>query len=1288
MQPFPQSNLDPDRGPRSRLRLAVVAALTVCAAGIGLLVSPVFGAGAGPLTVDGSGHWFEYADSGDPYFMAGSGGPEGYLYYSDSRKQSIVDQLIANDVRAIYIHAVRSDGGDGGSDQNPFRDKSNPGSGVDPAVLGNWDRYLSQLDDAGIVTWFHLYDDGARPYGACNPDLPQGEKDFVKALVERFRDYQHLVWLPTEEHIIKACGNNSVDVEKAKSLAAEIRKYDAVHPVGVHHNNGQSNQYLGNTDIDVFSQQICQNGEDSVDGLHEAGEWGEDVYVMAECHPWHKDLLDDGDRTTLRQGFWASVMAGGYVLFYDAWESTDPSQDMLADLGRINAFMDTTRFAETEPADQLAAGGTRWVLANESNDLYILYSNTGPSDLGVQGITAGSYQLSWFNPVDGNRVAQTVDVGGGIATFPVPGGMGAEVALYLQPADAPPPPSNPEPTTPVPTNPEPTTPEPTNPEPDGPETRRAPMEDAYLQNSKAYNTTHLRVESGSRHRVTYLRFDTSDVAATGSVRLELTVSDDPGTGTVTVSKGVGGAWTDSDLSVANAPKAAEVLASVQSSFKTGNKVLFDLPADVVSGEVLDLVIEIDAGGVSDVAFDSTAADNPPALLIGGSGPTGPTVTSSPDPTVAPDPTPTPTGPAPTSPAIPGLGVNCGVVTLEAESLAVNGAWRTAQAPQASGGRYIVWEGLSESANNNSPADVITHKVRIDRPGSYRFSWAMRQPDNVESDKANDSWLNFPDASRFGPTGGGDYPEFVKVYGNSKGSFAYSATADVNHSKSTMAIEYDRPGIYTMQIAGRSHGHQIDRIVLHHESISRADALAGPANGCTDGTAPVDPVVVDPVVVPVVVDPVVVDPGPGGGDGTGPGEGRQNVTYRPTTDVVPNPERGFHRGAGNMGSAYKDGYRLVRDYVRLDDYRDRPLDQRVFGEVDDLAAEARKAGVKIVLRFSYNFGKAPDASMSRIDQHLGQLEPVLRRNSDVIAVLQAGFVGAWGEWHSSTNGIDDAGQKAKVRAALLDVLPDDRMIQLRYPDDLMDMERAALSSQRAFTAADQARTGHKNDCFLANEHDAGTYTPMSRKAEFQTYLAALTEYTVMGGETCQVSYPNQRTGCATALAELDRFNWDYLNLDFYGNTIDKWRSDGCFGEIERRLGYRYRMLSATANTSVASGGRLGIELDIANEGFGKLYNPRPLNVVLLNESTGRRYRMTAAADARKVLPTGGSKATVDLSVVVPGSVPSGTYSVHVELPDGSARLADDARYSVRFANASTWRASLGVNDLSLDVTVGR
>ncbi len=1109
---------------RRRLRTLVAALFAVAGiVGIGVAVglqraSADPSSGVGPLTVDDSGHWFQYAGNGEPYFMAGSGGPEGFLYYSDSRKQSIVDQLIRNDVRAIYIHAVRSNGGDGGGDENPFVG-NNPSNGVDPAVLDEWDRYLSQLDDAGIVTWFHLYDDGARPYGACNPDLPAGEKQFIQTMVERFRGYQHLVWLPTEEHIIKACSDNSVDVEKAEAIAAEIRRYDDVHPVGVHHNNGQSNQYLGNTDIDVFSQQVCQQSRfTSVDGIHTAGEFGEDVYVMAECHPWHKDLLDAGQRTTLRQSFWASVMAGGYVLFYDAWESTDPTEDMLADLGRINAFMDTTRFAETVPADQLAAAGTKWVLGNEASDIYIAYSNTDPSSMGVQGLSAGTYDLGWFDPVSGQTVSQTVTVGNGTATFPVPGQFGAEVALSIEPSDGVPPTTTPPTTSPSTTNPPTTTPPTTGPSTTGPSTTGPPTtnppttvpvgprlvlnaaEDAYLQNGKRFNHGQIRLEHGGRTRVGYVRFDTSRLGDAAAVRLDVTVGSDPGSGTITVSRGNGGDWTADTLSTGNAPTAGVVLGTATGSFSSGQQLTFTVPADAIDGDVLDLVITHDGAGRDDVSIAASEGGKGPKLVVT----TG-------------DGNPTTTVPATTVPS------------------------------------------------TTAPSTSVP--------------------------------------STTGPT------------------------------------------------------------------------LTTP-----------------PTTNPPTTNPPTSNTTPTGDVAT--------VTFRGTDAVIANPERGFHEGASvrdstggsntsvsRFESMRDDGITLARMYIRLDDYRNRPIPDALIDNLDELFGNARRAGVKIIPRFSYNFGSAPDASVGRIEQHIDQVTPVLRRNSDVIAVLQAGFIGAWGEWHSSSNNLTNPTDRARIRSALFEALPNDRMVQFRYPDDIIEFEATPLTRAAAFTGSARSRTAHKNDCFLANEHDAGTYIPLSRKGEFYDYLSDMTEFTAMGGETCQVSAGSQRTACPTALTELELFHWDYLNLGFYGNTINKWRNDGCFDEINNRLGYRFEMRSATAARTAAAGGRLGLELRVANEGFGKLYNPRPVNVVLINNTTGAQTRIERIGDARGAMPLPGSTATLDLSVAVPSNLARGTYSIHLELPDGASSLAGDPRYSIQMANAGTWRAGSGTNDLGLDVVIG-
>ena len=57
------------------------------------------------------------------------------------------------------------------------------------------------------------------------------------------------------------------------------------------------------------------------------------------------------------------------------------------------------------------------------------------------------------------------------------------------------------------------------------------------------------------------------------------------------------------------------------------------------------------------------------------------------------------------------------------------------------------------------------------------------------------------------------------------------------------------------------------------------------------------------------------------------------------------------------------------------------------------------------------------------------------NEDVLFVMYAGFIGAWGEWHTSKNFVDGPGGKdarKRVMDALLAAAPPTRRIALRYP----------------------------------------------------------------------------------------------------------------------------------------------------------------------------------------------------------------------------------------------------------------
>ncbi|CAM9648942.1 unnamed protein product, partial [Ectocarpus fasciculatus] len=198
------------------------------------------------------------------------------------------------------------------------------------------------------------------------------------------------------------------------------------------------------------------------------------------------------------------------------------------------------------------------------------------------------------------------------------------------------------------------------------------------------------------------------------------------------------------------------------------------------------------------------------------------------PTVAPvAPTPVAT-PAPVSETS-----GCMVVRMEAEDLPVLGDWRIVNDGDASGGKYITWEGLSEAQNNQDPADgdIMSASIQIPTAGTYSFKWLMRQPEGVESDKGNDAWLNFPDAKRYGPAGTQEaYGTFIKVYGRAtNGEFEYSGTGEDSHGHTQIAIEFEEAGEYAMEISGRSHGLQIDQILVFGEDLSVDEAVAN--TGC-------------------------------------------------------------------------------------------------------------------------------------------------------------------------------------------------------------------------------------------------------------------------------------------------------------------------------------------------------------------------------------------------------------------------------------------------------------------------
>ncbi|MHB8875359.1 MAG: DUF4832 domain-containing protein [Myxococcaceae bacterium] len=419
--------------------------------------------------------------------------------------------------------------------------------------------------------------------------------------------------------------------------------------------------------------------------------------------------------------------------------------------------------------------------------------------------------------------------------------------------------------------------------------------------------------------------------------------------------------------------------------------------------------------------------------------------------------------------------------------------------------------------------------------------------------------------------------------------------------------------------------------------------------------------------PVAGGPDSGPPGSDAGVDAGAEPSLVTVTFTESTAELLNPERGFYdhidlvNGTGFNGVRAK-GMTLALAGVRLDSYRTGPLPQPLLDGLGQGFARVRTAGIKVILRFQYNDGPigAPDASKAQILAHLGQLAPVLQANADVIAFMQAGFIGAWGEWHNSTNGLDNTTDRKAILTALLQALPASRMVQLRTPHHRDEIfPGGPTTAAQAFGGSDGARTGQHNDCFLASADDYGTY--LAPVEQWKTTVAEQCRFTPGGGETCAVNPP--RSDCPSATAELSRLHFTYLNSLYHPQVLSGFTTQGCMPELKRRLGYRLVLEALSHSERVRPGGVLHLKATLRNDGYAPLYNARPLDVVL-GLGTTSHVATLGTLDVRRWEP---GRHTFDVKLRVPANLPEGDYRLSLWLPDAAPALRDRPEYAVRLAN---------------------
>jgi hypothetical protein len=424
-------------------------------------------------------------------------------------------------------------------------------------------------------------------------------------------------------------------------------------------------------------------------------------------------------------------------------------------------------------------------------------------------------------------------------------------------------------------------------------------------------------------------------------------------------------------------------------------------------------------------------------------------------------------------------------------------------------------------------------------------------------------------------------------------------------------------------------------------------------------------------------------------------------YLPNAGAVINPERGFASWVdvvsySNMSFIRAKGNSLGFGYIRLDDFRDQPISAAYLNQISSGFQRVRQSGIKMVVGFSYNFAAGdPDASKFWIQYHLKQLEPILKDNADVIAVLWGGFIGAWGEWHNSTNGLLTPTIKREIVASILDALPQSRFVGIRYPHDLMELQDSIpITGDEGFKGSDAARLGSFQNCFLASDDDWGTWGTKVNPADpngtswiwlgtidqDKSYVEANARYSPVGGETCNVNPP--RTNCATAVSEMKRLQFSFLHDDYEPNVLAGFKEQGCYDTMKAYMGYRFVLDTASFPTKVQRGKRFQLNINLTNTGWANMYNYRPVNLVFSNKYY--KYVIPLGEDPRRW--AAGEKVAISKEIFLPSSMSVGTYNVSIWMPDDSLLIQSNPAYSVQFANAGTWDSATGFNILSKSVQI--
>ena len=426
----------------------------------------------------------------------------------------------------------------------------------------------------------------------------------------------------------------------------------------------------------------------------------------------------------------------------------------------------------------------------------------------------------------------------------------------------------------------------------------------------------------------------------------------------------------------------------------------------------------------------------------------------------------------------------------------------------------------------------------------------------------------------------------------------------------------------------------------------------------------------------------------------------NLAFEQATGEVTNPERGFYshnefhykKGATptSIDNTSSDNT-LVLTIIYLEDFvSSAHISSTAITKINTIFTNVRNAGKKAIVRFAYtdnqNASKR-DASKSNMLNHISDVSQILSDNADVIYVVQAGFIGVWGEWYYSTyftgsdetdyntsgNSVTGYENRHQIIDALLAAVPSNRQVAIRTPYHkrfyLSPTNFTLWNDISSWDGTDaNSRLSLHNDAFRASSNDIDTF----KYSEDIPMWEAQSSHLACGGETGYVSSVPSYADVDLSLAAISSQHISYLNDNLENKIMKYWYDQGRREEIRQALGYRLWLSEASLSYSALSAGSsLSVSFKLNNSGAAPVINKRPMKLVLLHGNTPT-ILVDNVGEVRNVTANGGYQ-TFTMNFTLPTTIQSGD-KLAIWLPDDATNLQSNSAYSIRLANKDdkvTW-----------------